>query len=115
VILELVGASNLAGNLDALGLGGRITVIGVGGGARGELNLLGLMGKRACIHGSTLRPRPLEEKARTARLVERHVLPLIESGQVTVPLAQVFSLDAAADAYDRFAAGGKLGKIVLEI
>src|SRR5256714_13652890 len=69
VVLELVGAPNLAGNLDALATGGRIAVIGVGGGATGELNLLGLMGKRARIHGSTLRARPPEEKAATARSV----------------------------------------------
>jgi putative PIG3 family NAD(P)H quinone oxidoreductase len=113
VVLELVGAPNLAGDLDALAIGGRITVIGVGGGAAGELNLLGLMAKRARIHGSTLRARPLEEKAATARGVERHVLPLVESGDVRVPVAETFPLDRVADAYDRFTAGGKLGKIVL--
>jgi NADPH:quinone reductase-like Zn-dependent oxidoreductase len=60
-----------------------------------------------------LRARPLEEKAATARAVERHVLPLVESGALTVPVAETFPLDAVADAYERFAAGGKLGKIVL--
>ena len=63
VILELVGAPNMAENLQALATGGRITVIGVSAGAKAELNLLALMGKRARIHGSTLRARPLEEKA----------------------------------------------------
>ena len=63
VILELVGAPNLPGNLKALATGGRIAVIGVGAGLKAELNLLALMGKRARIHGSTLRSRPLEEKA----------------------------------------------------
>ena len=71
VILELVGAPNLAENLHALATGGRIVVIGVSAGAKGELNLLALMGKRARIHGSTLRARPLEEKALTARRMER--------------------------------------------
>jgi putative PIG3 family NAD(P)H quinone oxidoreductase len=113
VVLELVGAPNLAGDLDALAIGGRIAVIGVGGGAVGELNLLALMGKRARIHGSTLRARPLEEKAATARGVERHVLPLVESGDVRVPVSETFPLERVADAYDRFTAGGKLGKIVL--
>jgi NADPH:quinone reductase len=88
-------------------------VIGVGGGAKGELNLLALMGKRARIHGSTLRARPLEEKALAARAVERHVLPLFDSGALTVPVAATHPLDEAADAYERFAAGGKLGKIVV--
>ena len=113
VVLELVGAPNLAGNLQALATGGRIAVIGVGGGAKAELNLLALMGKRARIHGSTLRARPLEEKAIAMRLVEREVLPLFEEGALTVPVAATFPLDEAEQAYARFTEGGKLGKIVL--
>ncbi|TMK39032.1 MAG: zinc-binding dehydrogenase [Actinobacteria bacterium] len=113
VVLELVGAPNLSSNLEALAPGGRVVVIGVGAGAKGELNLLAVMGKRARISGSTLRPRPLEEKALTARLMERHVLPLLARGEVRVPVSDSFPLDRAADAYERFAAGGKLGKIVL--
>jgi putative PIG3 family NAD(P)H quinone oxidoreductase len=114
VVLELVGASNLAENLQALNTGGRIAVIGVGGtGPTSEINLLALMGKRARIHGSTLRARPLEEKAIAMRLVEREVLPLFESGEARVPVAATFGLDEAKEAYDRFQAGGKLGKIVL--
>ena len=113
VILELVGAPNLSANLQALETGGRVVVIGVGGGAKAELNLLGLMGKRARIHGSTLRARPLEQKAEVMRGVERHVLPLIESGAVTVPVAATYPLDRVSEAYERFEAGGKLGKIVL--
>jgi NADPH:quinone reductase len=113
VILELVGAPNLGENMNALATGGRICVIGVSAGAKSELNLLALMGKRARIHGSTLRARPLEEKANTARRLEREVLPLFESGALRVPIAETFALDDAAAAYDRFAAGGKLGKIVL--
>jgi NADPH2:quinone reductase len=115
VILELVGAPNLSENLAALQADGRIAVIGVSAGAKGELNLLALMGKRARIHGSTLRARPLEEKALTARRMEREVLPLFQSGALRVPVAETHPLDDAARAYDRFAEGGKLGKIVLEI
>ena len=115
VVLELVGAPNLAANLDALAPSGRIVVIGVSAGAKGELNLLALMGKRARISGSTLRARPLEQKALAARLVEREVLPLFQHGRLSVPIAETFALDDAAAAYERFAAGGKLGKIVLTI
>src|ERR1035438_1404423 len=100
VILELVGAPNLAENLQALTTGGRIAVIGVSAGAKGELNLLALMGKRARIHGSTLRARPLEEKAITARLIEREVLPLFDTGALRVPIAATFPLEQAAAAYD---------------
>jgi NADPH2:quinone reductase len=113
VILELVGAPNMAVNLLSLAIGGRIAVIGVSAGAKSELNLLALMGKRGRIHGSTLRARPLEEKALTARLVEHEVLPLFDSGALRVPIAATFPLDEAAAAYERFAEGGKLGKIVL--
>jgi NADPH:quinone reductase-like Zn-dependent oxidoreductase len=114
VVLELVGASNLAGNLSALATGGRIAVIGVGGtGPQGEINLLALMQKHARIHGSTLRARPLEQKASAARLVEKEVLPGFEAGLLTVPVAETFELDRVEDAYARFEAGGKLGKIVL--
>jgi putative PIG3 family NAD(P)H quinone oxidoreductase len=113
VILELIGAPNLPDNMNALETGGRITIIGVGAGFTAELNLLALMGKRARIHGSTLRPRPFEQKAEAARRVEHNVLPFVERGEVTVPVAETFPLDDVEAAYDRFAAGGKLGKIVL--
>jgi NADPH:quinone reductase len=114
VVLELVGASNLADNLKSLATGGRISVIGIGGtGPVGEINLLAVMGKRARIHGSTLRARPLEEKAIAMRLVEKEVLPLFEGGELTVPVAETFPLDEVEAAYERFQAGGKLGKIVL--
>jgi NADPH2:quinone reductase len=113
VVLELVGAPNLAANVGALATGGRVVVIGIGAGAKAELNLAALMGVRGSVRGSTLRARPLEEKAIAARAVERHVLPLVESGALSVPVAGTFALDDAAAAYDRFAAGGKLGKIVL--
>jgi NADPH2:quinone reductase len=113
VILELVGAPNLPGDLQALAEGGRIVVIGVAAGATGDLNMLALMGKRARIHGSMLRARPLEEKALCARRLEHDVLPLFESGALRVPIAETFPLADAADAYERFVAGGKFGKIVL--
>ena len=86
VILELVGAPNLDGNLDALAIGGRICIIGVGAGAKTEIDLRKLMGKRGRIHGSTLRNRPIEEKAIAARLVEKMVLPGFASGDLSVPV-----------------------------
>jgi putative PIG3 family NAD(P)H quinone oxidoreductase len=115
VVLELVGGPNMPGNLKALETQGRIAVIGIGGGPKAELSLVALMGKRARIHGSTLRARPLEQKADAARRVERHVLPLVERGAIAVPVAATFPLDRVEDAYDHFAAGGKLGKVVLTL
>jgi putative PIG3 family NAD(P)H quinone oxidoreductase len=115
VVLELVGAPNLAANVKSLATGGRIVVIGIGAGAKGELNLRDLMNARGRVMGSTLRARPLEEKALAMRAVEREVLPLLAAGEVKVPVAETFPLERVADAYERFAAGGKLGKIVLEL
>jgi NADPH2:quinone reductase len=114
VILELVGAPNLGENLKALNTNGRIVVIGIAAGAKAELNLAILMAKRARFMASTLRARPLEQKAMTARALEREVLPLFERGALRVPVAETFALDDVAAAYARFAAGGKLGKIILE-
>jgi NADPH:quinone reductase len=89
-------------------------VIGVGGtGPKGEINLAMVMQKRARIHGSTMRARPLEEKAAGSRLLEKEVLPHFADGTLTVPVAETFELDRAEEAYDRFTAGGKLGKVVL--
>jgi NADPH:quinone reductase-like Zn-dependent oxidoreductase len=113
VILELVGAPNWPGNLEALAMQGRIAVIGVGAGPKVELNLVALMGRRGRIHGSTLRARSLEDKAIAARRVERSVLPGFASGDLCVFVAETYPLERAAEAYERFAAGRKFGKIVL--
>ena len=115
VVLELVGAPNLAENLQALAMRGRIVVIGVGAGARAEIDLRALMGKRGSIHASTLRARSIEDKALAARAVERCVLPGFASGDLSVPVTGAFPLEEAAAAYERFQRGGKLGKIVLEM
>ncbi len=113
VALELVGAPSLPDVLANLRTGGRVTVIGVGAGARMELDLLSVMGRRLRISGSTLRARSLVDKALVAQSVAAHVVPLLASGAVRVPVAERFALADAAVAYERFAAGGKLGKIVL--
>jgi putative PIG3 family NAD(P)H quinone oxidoreductase len=113
VVLELVGAPNMPGNLKALANRGRIVVIGIGAGAKAEVNLGAMMGKRATLSASTLRSRPLEDKALAQRLVEKNVLPNVESGAIRVPIAASYPLDQVAEAYERFTSGGKLGKIVL--
>ncbi|HEX9342519.1 MAG TPA: zinc-binding dehydrogenase [Actinomycetota bacterium] len=114
IILELVGAPNFPTNLELLATGGRIMVIGTGAGPAIELDLRLLLARRARLLGSTLRSRPLEQKAEAARRVEAQVLPGLASGQLRVPVAATYPLKAAQTAYDHFAAGGKLGKIVLE-
>jgi NADPH:quinone reductase-like Zn-dependent oxidoreductase len=113
VSLELVGAPGVEAVLPHLAAGARIVVIGVGAGAKAEVNLLALMGARATIGGSTLRSRNTDEKAAVARLVEDFSLELLATGKVTVPVAATFPMADASAAYERFAAGGKLGKIIL--
>jgi putative PIG3 family NAD(P)H quinone oxidoreductase len=113
VILELVGGPNLPADVEALAIGGRISVIGVGAGGTAEVNLLALMGKRGRILASTLRARPLEQKADAARRVERAVLPALADGSLDLPIAATFAMHDAAAAYDHFTSGAKVGKIVL--
>ena len=114
--LELVGGSSLTAVLGALRTGGRICSIGVaGGGSRADIDLLTLMHRRARICGSTLRARPALDKALVAGAVEAHVLPLLRVGRLQVPVAATFDMDHAPEAYNRFAMGGKLGKIVLTL
>ncbi len=113
VSLELVGAPGVTTVLPVMAVGGRVVVIGVGAGAKLELNLLSLMAARCTVGGSMLRSRSVEEKAAVARAVEDHAATLLADGSVTVPVAERFPLADAARAYERFASGGKFGKIVL--
>ncbi|HEY6053039.1 MAG TPA: zinc-binding dehydrogenase [Gaiellaceae bacterium] len=113
VILELVGGDNLAHNLELLATGGRVVVIGLGAGARAEIDFGQVMRRRARLQGSTLRARSLDEKALVVAALERQVLPLLAAGRVVVPVEAAFPLADAPAGYERFAAGGKLGKIVL--
>jgi NADPH:quinone reductase len=113
VVLELVGASNFESNLRSLNQGGRIVFIGSSSGTEAKLDFMLLAGKRATVRGSTLRSRPLEEKALATRAVEREVIPLVASRKITVPIAATYALTEAAVAYDAFGKPGKLGKIIL--
>jgi NADPH:quinone reductase-like Zn-dependent oxidoreductase len=113
VVLELVGAASLPDVLPHLAAEARVVVIGVGSGAKIDLNLLGLMSARARIGAATLRARTRREKANVAAAVSAHVLPLLASGRVRVPVCETFPLSEATAAYERFSGGGKLGKVVL--
>ena len=91
-------------------------MIGVGAGFKAEVNLLAVMGKRATIGGSTLRARPLEQKAIAMRARrDARCCRCSSRGALTVPVAATFPLDEAEAAYERFTAGGKLGKVVLTV
>ena len=109
VILELVGGENLAANLDRLALRGRILLIGMGAGGRAEIDFYKLMRTRGRIFGSTLRPRTREEKAEVVSALGA----FLDAHALTVHVEETFSLEQAQDAYERFRAGGKFGKIVV--
>jgi NADPH:quinone reductase len=113
VVLELVGAASLTNVLPNLATGARVVVIGVGSGGQMELDLFQLMQRRARIGASTMRARNRREKANMAAGVTAHVLPLLRAGKVRVPVCDTFPLSKATEAYERFAAGAKFGKIVL--
>jgi NADPH2:quinone reductase len=113
VALELIGAASIAGVIGAMAVTGRIAVIGVGGGARAEIDLLALMQRRLRITSSTLRSRSLTDKAVVAAAVEHHVVPLLAARRVRVVVEKTFPMDQATEAYEHFGQGGKLGKIVL--
>ncbi len=113
VVLELVGQASLTDVLPQVAVGGRVVVIGVGSGGTMEINLMGLMTKRARIGGSTLRARTRSEKADVTAGVSAHVLPLLADGRIRVPVCATYPIADVNAAYDRFAAGGKLGKVVL--
>jgi len=109
VILELVGGENLAANLGRLASKGRISIIGTGAGARAEIDFGLLMRTRGRIHGSMLRARSIEEKA---AVIE--ALGAFMSGRTfRVPVEETFELARTQDAYERFRAGHKFGKIVV--
>ena len=113
VVLELVGQASLVGVLPHLAQWSRVVVIGVGSGSRMEIDLMQLMTQRIRIGGSTLRSRSRQEKAEVTAAVAAHVLPLLAAGRLSVPIADTYALAEAEAAYERFAAGGKLGKVVL--
>jgi NADPH:quinone reductase-like Zn-dependent oxidoreductase len=113
VVLELVGGPSVPVVLGALAVGGRIAVIGIGAGRSAEVDLSALMYKQARISGSTLRGRSLEDKAEVAQTMEQRVLPLLAEEKIRVPLSAIYPMRDASVGYDRFADGGKIGKIVL--
>lgn len=116
VILDLVGAPYVEGNLAVVAERGRWVVVGVTGGGVTDFDLRRLMGKRASITGTVLRARPLEEKVALARAFEERVLPLVESGAVRPVLdgeQAVFAPEEAAEAHARMEENLNFGKLVL--
>jgi NADPH:quinone reductase-like Zn-dependent oxidoreductase len=113
VILDNMGAAYLQRNVDALATDGRIQVIGMQGGTKGELNLGVLMGKRGQLRATTLRARPAEQKAEICARVAVEAWPLVSSGAIRPIIDSVLPLSEAAEAHRRLESGDHIGKVLL--
>lgn len=113
VILDNMGAAYLARNIELLAVSGRLVVIGLMGGRRGELDLGSLLAKRAAVVATSLRSRPAAEKATIVAAVRQHVWPLIESGDVRPVIASRHPLAEAGAAHREMEASTHIGKILL--
>jgi putative PIG3 family NAD(P)H quinone oxidoreductase len=113
VILDIMGASYLARNIDALAAGGRLVVIGLQGGSRAELDLGALMPKRASIHATTLRARPAADKGAIVAAVRENVWPLVSAKKVVPVIDRILPMPEAAEAHRVLEAGVNTGKVLL--
>lgn len=113
VIMDLVGADYIEGNLRVLSEGARWMLIGVPGGSRGEVDLRRLMSRRARIQGTVLRTRSPEEKVLLARAFQDHVVPLFERGELRPVVDHIFPAERVADAHRRMEANDTFGKVLL--
>ncbi|MGW4051029.1 NAD(P)H-quinone oxidoreductase [Streptomyces sp. NPDC004779] len=113
VILDIMGAKYLDRNVQALAVSGRLVVIGLQGGVKGELNLGALLAKRAAVMATTLRARPLQEKAAIVAAVREHVWPLVEAGTVRPVVDRTLPMPEAAEAHRVLESGAHVGKVLL--
>ncbi|MFE3555420.1 NAD(P)H-quinone oxidoreductase [Streptomyces sp. NPDC059193] len=115
VILDIMGAKYLSRNVDALAVNGRLAVIGLQGGVKAELNLGALLSKRATVTATSLRARPLEEKAAIIAAVREHVWPLVAAGRVHPVVHATFPMAQAAEAHRVLESGSHVGKLLLTV
>lgn len=113
VVLDVLGAGGLAANVEMLATGGRLVVIGTQQGRRGELDLGALMTRRASVHATTLRARPLAEKAAVVAEVREHVWPMVEDGRVRPLVHERVPLAEAERAHALMRDGVVFGKVLL--
>jgi putative PIG3 family NAD(P)H quinone oxidoreductase len=115
VILDIMGASYLSRNVQALAYNGRLACIGMQGGTKGELDLGRLMSRRAAIIATTLRARPAEEKATIVSSVGEHVWPLVAAGTVRPVVSETLPLSQASEAHRVMTESSHVGKILLTV
>jgi putative PIG3 family NAD(P)H quinone oxidoreductase len=115
VVLDIMGAAYLERNVKVLATGGRLVVIGLQGGVKGELDLGRLLAKRASVHATSLRARPLAEKAAIVAAVREHVWPAVEAGQVRPVVDRVLPLEQVVQAHEVLESSVHVGKLVLQV
>ena len=115
VVLDNMGAKYLGRNVEVLAVNGRLVVIGLQGGTRGELDLGALLGKRAAVHATSLRARPSAEKAEIVAAVLAGVWPALSAGEIRPVIDRVLPLAAAAEAHELVASSTHVGKVVLQV
>src|SRR3954470_19047452 len=115
VILDNMGAKYLDRNVQALAVNGRLAIIGMQGGIKGELNIAALLNKRAAISATSLRGRPLGEKAAIVAAVREHVWPLIEAGHIRPVVDREVPMNDAAAAHRVVEESGHVGKVLLVV
>ncbi|GAB3151600.1 NAD(P)H-quinone oxidoreductase [Micromonospora sonneratiae] len=115
VILDIMGGAYLGRNVAALATGGRLLVIGLQGGRKGELDLGALLNKRGSIFATALRSRPVEEKAAIVRGVREEVWPLVESGAIGPIIDRKMPMALAAEAHRIVGSNDHLGKVLLTV
>ncbi|AQZ67660.1 NADPH:quinone oxidoreductase [[Actinomadura] parvosata subsp. kistnae] len=113
VILDIMGAKYLTGNVRALRTGGRLVIIGLQGGRKGEIDLGAMLSKRLSVHATTLRARPVDEKGVIVRSVVDNVWPLVEAGAVKPVVYAEVPMAEAAEAHRMLDSGEHVGKILL--
>jgi NADPH:quinone reductase-like Zn-dependent oxidoreductase len=113
VILDNMGAKYLQRNVNALAVNGRLVIIGLQGGVKADLDINILLRKCAAVIATSLRGRPVAEKAAIIAAVREHVWPLIDAGQVKPVVYRTFPLGHAGDAHRELEAGRNIGKVLL--
>jgi NADPH:quinone reductase-like Zn-dependent oxidoreductase len=115
VVLDNMGASYLERNVNSLALGGRLIVLGLQGGRKGELDLGMLLVKRATVHAAGLRGRSLEQKAEIVAETQHAIWPLVEDGSVRPVIDRILTLDDAAEAHRLLESSEHIGKVLLRV
>lgn len=115
VILDNMGAKYLGRNVEALATQGRLVIIGMQGGVKGELDISRLLQKRGAVIATSLRSRPVEEKSAICAAVAEHVWPLVADGRVTAQVGAEFSLEKVAEAHAYLDSGDSTGKVLLRV